>query len=200
MYEEFDIDEEVLKRASEKDLLAQLMLKAGQTYNLSGLWFQGNEENYLVMFPTASEVSLMDGVDGFFQPTIPELQAIIKRTDSPLIFEQDETGVLKKIIRKSQRVISGAVQQQIWYRDGFRCVYCGHGIPKVQLTVDHFMPVECGGKDEPSNYLSACRQCNKDKGNQDPQEYCNEHNLDYFGLESYLQGKAPASFIFHLNK
>lgn len=211
MYEEFDIPEDMLNRASDKDLLAQLMLHAGQLYNISGLVFQGNEKTFLVMFPTASELeaewnddrTVMGQIwvaylEGIFNPTVPELQAIIKRTDSPLIFEQDEIGILKSIIRKSQRVISGAVQQQIWHRDGFQCMYCGQGIPKVQLTVDHFVPVERGGKDEPSNYLSACRQCNKNKGNQDPEQYCWDHNLDYSGLQLYLQGRASKNFILHL--
>ena len=201
VYEEFDIDIDAIP-----DELRDLTLNAGQVYNLSGLVFQGNGKELLVMFPTANKVMIADTYDyplyvlfnDVLNPDFQELQAIIKRTDDPLIFEKDETGVLKAIVRKSQRVVSGAVQQQIWHRDGYQCMFCGKKIPQVQLTVDHFVPLEKGGANDPSNYLSCCRACNKHKGNQDPEAYCMEHNYDYLGLSNYVAGKAPKSFIFHL--
>ena len=208
MYEEFDVQE------SDDPVIDKLMKQAGQTYKISGLVFQGNNEDILVMFPTANELIYSEGsyeppfyilVKDATNPSIAELQAILKRTDDPLIFQEDETGVLKAIVRKSQRVISGAVQQQIWHRDGFQCMLCGRSIPDVQLTVDHFIPLEKEGQfgigdlNHPGNYLSMCRSCNKKKGNQDPLDYCQKHNLDYTGLALYLGGKAPKSFIGHLS-
>lgn len=193
--------------------LVELIANMGQLYNISGLVLQGNEKSFLVMMPNASEINnekfsiyLQDFVSvKFDQPwvfylSVPELQALLKRSDDPLIFQEDETGTLKAIVRKSQLSISGAVQQQIWYRDGFQCMFCGKSIPNVQLTVDHWIPVEQGGSSEPFNLISCCRRCNKDKGNRDPQEYCQKHNLDYTGICLYLKGKAPKSFIAHLNK
>ena len=208
MYEEFDVQE------SDDPVVDKLMKRAGQLYNISGLVFQGNETTFVAMFPNSFYIEneldeqhlpvLM--IDYFIDElTVAELQAILKRTDDPLIFQEDETGVLKAIVRKSQRVISGAVQQQIWHRDGFQCMLCGRSIPDVQLTVDHFIPLEKEGQfgisdlNHPGNYLSMCRGCNKKKGNQDPLDYCQKHNLDYTGLTLYLSGKAPKSFIGHLS-
>ena len=154
------------------------------------------------MFPNAYEIEIDTWisvyVDEYFESSVEELQAILKRTDNPLIFQDDETGTLKAIVRKSQMGVSGAVQQRIWYRDGFQCMYCGKKITDVQLTIDHFQPLEKGGVNNVSNYLSACRSCNKRKGNTDPVEYCAKYGLDWNGLKLYLEEKAPKSFIGHL--
>lgn len=48
-------------------------------------------------------------------------------------------------------------------RDGFTCRYCGHAAPDVQLEVDHIIPRSKGGGDEPSNLVTACRDCNQGK-------------------------------------
>ena len=212
MYEDagLDLDEIV---GSEVEVLLK---HAGSLYNISGLVFQGNEKNFIVMSPNASELIATHDpeypnidskwnkecwyvtVDNVFAPTIREFQAILKRTDDPLIFEKDETGTLKAIVRKSQRVISGAVQQMIWSRDNFQCMFCGQSIPDIQATVDHFYPLEKGGKNTPDNLLTVCRSCGKMKGNQDPIIYCKKHGYDYMGLKSYLEGKASSNFIGHL--
>lgn len=55
------------------------------------------------------------------------------------------------------------VREAIYQRDGRRCVYCGRTPPEVRLTVDHVTPRQLGGRDEPSNLVTACRQCNSDK-------------------------------------
>jgi len=210
VYREFNLDPDAIPEE-----LRELTLKAGSVYKISGLVFQGNGETSVVMFPTADnvETEFVDTgyilpeeapfwnlfIEHFLTPSMKQLQAILDRTDDPLVFQEDETGVLKAIVRKSQRPISGAVQQQIWYRDGYQCLYCGKEIPDVSLTVDHFIPLEKDGEDDPGNYLSACRKCNKNKGNQDPEEYCKKNNLDYYGLMNYLAGKASKTFIMHLS-
>lgn len=212
LYQDFNIDIDKIEDSELKELL----LHIGQLYNISGLLLQGNEKTFLVVFPTACKLDsewVMNidtstpkygcwdlSVNDIFEPSFQELQEILKRSDDPLIFEQDETGVLKAIVRKSQRVVSGANQQKIWFRDGFQCLYCGQSAPDVQVTVDHFVPVERGGEDNPGNYVTSCRRCNKNKGNKDPEEYCKKYNLDYRGIQLYLEGKAPKNFIAHLRK
>lgn len=91
------------------------------------------------------------------------------RTDSPEILVMPQ----KAFHRKVRYEISGAVQQKIWVADGLKCMFCsrmmGH---EVQLTIDHFVPLEMGGKNDTSNYISACRQCNKRKGSMAPEDWC----------------------------
>lgn len=88
----------------------------------------------------------------------------------------------KAFHRKVRYEISGAVQQKIWKADGFKCMYCGAIFGDVQMTVDHFIPLEMGGVNNTSNYISACRRCNKNKGSMDPQEFCKNtrHGYDFY--------------------
>ncbi len=66
------------------------------------------------------------------------------------------------------------------------------------MTIDHFVPLQRGGANNQSNYLSACRLCQKRKGSMDPEVYCAQNRLDYDGLVKYLEGKMPAFLISHL--
>jgi 5-methylcytosine-specific restriction endonuclease McrA len=71
--------------------------------------------------------------------------------------------VTKAILRKSQRLIEQRVSWAVFKRDGYRCRYCGaEGVP---LTVDHLVLWEDGGPSVEENLVSACRPCNKTRGN-----------------------------------
>lgn len=54
----------------------------------------------------------------------------------------------------------------IMARDGFRCRYCGRSPQQdgVKLVVDHIIPKDKGGTDDPSNLITACQDCNIGKG------------------------------------
>lgn len=107
--------------------------------------------------------------------TVEEWSDWLQRSDNPEILvglSLDGGAPLPKIFhRKLRYEISGAVQQKVWAADNFRCVYCGRKMGEVLLTIDHFMPLELGGKNDISNYLTACKPCNKDKGSEDPGEW-----------------------------
>lgn len=64
-----------------------------------------------------------------------------------------------------RRPLLPGVKFDIWRRDGFRCRYCGKTVQEegVILEVDHVIPVSVGGGDEPSNLVTACRDCNRGK-------------------------------------
>jgi len=77
--------------------------------------------------------------------------------------ENGNRGLVKAILRKSARQISQGVSWQVYKRDGYRCRYCGaEGIP---MTVDHVITWEEGGPSIPENLVTACRKCNKVRGN-----------------------------------
>ena len=57
-----------------------------------------------------------------------------------------------------------AGREQVFARDGFRCVYCGRGFPAEQLTLDHVQPRMRGGDNTPGNLVTACAACNTRKG------------------------------------
>jgi len=49
------------------------------------------------------------------------------------------------------------------------CAYCG-SMEKIQ--VDHFIPIEKGGNTVKGNVLPCCRECNRAKSDQAPEEWC----------------------------
>ena len=60
-------------------------------------------------------------------------------------------------------------REEIYRRDGFRCVYCGHDGSNFEgwrfLTLDHFVPLSRGGSLEADNLVTACVACNNQKWN-----------------------------------
>jgi hypothetical protein len=62
-----------------------------------------------------------------------------------------------------------------WIRENERpdrCVYCGS---KGNLTVEHILPLSCGGPDIPDNAIRVCRHCNSGKGG--------KRLYEWFGLD-----------------
>ena len=126
-----------------------------------------------------------------------EWSDFIRRSDNPevLVPNPDGSAGLTKIFQRKLRwEISGAVQQKVWAADGFKCMYCGAKMGQSLLTIDHFVPLELGGKNDTTNYLTACRKCNKDKGSQDPREWLGgksrtDQSMRYECFEEYLEGR-----------
>jgi 5-methylcytosine-specific restriction endonuclease McrA len=55
-------------------------------------------------------------------------------------------------------------REEIFARDGYRCVYCGTVQPAEALSVDHVHPRVKGGDRSPGNLVTACIPCNSRKG------------------------------------
>jgi hypothetical protein len=152
----------------------------GKLIKISGLILQGMGETVLALAPTAVPFNKSTIV----RPSLGEWQQLLAETDDPKILEMEPDGINVKAIHRKVRngIISGAVQQKVWARDGLRCAFCQHDIGHVQLTVDHWMPLEFGGKNDTSNYITACRRCNKMKGSMHPHDFCEKYDHDYAAL------------------
>lgn len=59
--------------------------------------------------------------------------------------------------------VSKRLRFAVLNRDKHTCQYCGRSAPEVVLEVDHVIPVALGGRDEPQNLRTACRDCNSGK-------------------------------------
>lgn len=114
--------------------------------------------------------------------TDAEWSDFIHRSDDPEVL----IGNTKVFQRKIRFQISGAIQQRVWAADGFRCVYCHAGMGTVLMTIDHFVPIELGGMNNETNFVTACRSCNKDKGNEDARTWCNRRGHNHDAILSYL--------------
>lgn len=64
----------------------------------------------------------------------------------------------------------------VFLRDRFGCQYCGAGYPPEELTFDHIVPRSRGGRTTWENVVTACIDCNRDKGNRLGGE-CHMHPL-----------------------
>lgn len=59
--------------------------------------------------------------------------------------------------------VTKRLRYEVLRRDNHTCRYCGASAPDVKLTIDHVTPVALGGRDEPSNLVTACEPCNSGK-------------------------------------
>jgi len=119
----------------------------GSLLKISGLLVTGGGASAILVLPSAKTVG--DAMDNlkFYVLTDEEWNDFIHRSDDPEIL----IGPAKVFQRKVRWEVSGAVQQKVWAADGFQCMYCNGRMGDIQLTVDHLIPLELGGKNEPSN-------------------------------------------------
>lgn len=59
--------------------------------------------------------------------------------------------------------VSKRLRFEIFRRDHHACRYCGATASDTKLTIDHVVPTALGGTDEPSNLVTACKDCNAGK-------------------------------------
>lgn len=64
--------------------------------------------------------------------------------------------------------VSKRMRYEVLRRDGYACRYCGTRGAEAALVVDHVTPRALGGKDEPSNLVTACEPCNTGKSSTVP--------------------------------
>ena len=62
-------------------------------------------------------------------------------------------------------------RDDVFARDGYRCVYCGEQFPVEGLTVDHVQPRVRGGDNSGGNVVTACGGCNALKGHRRLSEF-----------------------------
>jgi hypothetical protein len=180
----------------------------GNKYKLAGIVLEGEGESKLLLLPLSKDyenrpwyAGLRDAkgahIDDYHAHTYsPQMWSeILRRSDDPLVYGEDKAWV-----RKARWVISGFVQQGVWVRDRLQCLFCGAKMGEALLTIDHFTPLELGGANDTSNYVTACRRCNKRKGNQNPREYCAAQGLVYEDFVSYLNGEVGLLVFKHLEE
>lgn len=140
----------------------------GSNLRIGGILVTGGGASAVLTLPgILNSIAESRSMPKWLTLTDEEWSDFIRRSDDPEIL----IGNAKIFQRKVRYDISGAVQQKVWAADGFECMYCNARMGKQLLTIDHFIPLELGGKNDISNYLTSCKACNKDKGSQHPQSW-----------------------------
>lgn len=66
---------------------------------------------------------------------------------------------------KKMNLLTDEIRQQVFKRDNYQCQCCGKERRRgISLEIDHILPIAMGGKNEPSNLQTLCKQCNSIKG------------------------------------
>jgi 5-methylcytosine-specific restriction endonuclease McrA len=61
-------------------------------------------------------------------------------------------------------------RETVFERDGHTCQYCGKKFHVDELSIDHVIPRERGGRNTWENLVTACKSCNAKKANRLPHE------------------------------
>lgn len=78
--------------------------------------------------------------------------------------EDEETKLVavRPEIVITRMTIPEALRNEIFERDGYKCIQCGS---TVSLQIDHILPFSKGGKTVKENLQTLCKICNVKKGN-----------------------------------
>lgn len=146
----------------------------GNTIQLVGAVYEGEGNVYFLTFPEENDICVDEDTFVRIDMDKAEWEQFLLQTDTlgveAMVREKDGT-VGRAILRKSQRQIEQAVSWDVFRRDGYACRYCGRN--DVPLTVDHLVLWEEGGPSIVANLLSACRKCNRTRGNQQYEDWLN---------------------------
>ncbi|MBA2677554.1 MAG: HNH endonuclease [Ktedonobacteraceae bacterium] len=67
----------------------------------------------------------------------------------------------------------------------YRCAYCGTAA-SMDASLDHFLPMACGGGTTVTNCVLSCRECNRRKGNDRPETFLSHDPERLARLQYYL--------------
>jgi ATP adenylyltransferase len=86
-------------------------------------------------------------------------------------YMQKKGGKIYAHRRKSSGYISGTIRYEILKRSKFHCELCGISAQDKALEVDHIIPRNKGGSDDPSNLQALCYSCNAMKRDRDDTDF-----------------------------
>ena len=71
---------------------------------------------------------------------------------------------------KQIKFFESFTRQNVFERDGGKCMYCGEPVSRNKFTFDHVIPKSRSGKTNWSNIVCCCLKCNSKKDNRTPEE------------------------------
>jgi len=86
-------------------------------------------------------------------------------------YVEDRGDLIWSHRKKSSGYISGTLRYEVLKRAKFRCELCGISAEEKALEVDHIVPRNSGGTDDPSNLQALCYSCNAMKRDRDDTDF-----------------------------
>ena len=148
----------------------------GDTVQMVGAVYAGQNGSdptpraFLCLFP--EDADARDLPLEVLQMDAEEWKVFLRQTDlmETEVITKSSDGVLTKaMVRKSSRSVDQVVNWACFRRDDYTCRYCGNN--RIPLTVDHLVRWEEGGPSIEANMLSACKKCNKTRGDKSYAEW-----------------------------
>lgn len=147
------------------------ILDIGNSLQFAGVIYSGPKEHYHCYIaedldPEAEHKAL--------PMSSQDWEKVICQTDlmeTEVLGKSEDRKICKILIRKSTRQIKQGVSWKVYHRDNYQCRYCA--IQGVPMTVDHLVLWEDGGPSIEDNLITACRKCNKTRGNMGCSDWLN---------------------------
>nr|URJ56600.3 HNH endonuclease signature motif containing protein [Paenibacillus polymyxa] len=159
-YTEFDIDKDNLRA---KDKLGQIVddqIIDNLGYSLLSTFRDSImptvvDDIFTVLFQSKSYLR-------HFNVALAEVISAIKVEDEPGYLKRD--GVIQRCT-----YIPSWLKQAVFYRDKGKCQECGKDVsglldPANNYHIDHIVPLDMGGTNDPTNFQLLCSTCNLSKG------------------------------------
>jgi diadenosine tetraphosphate (Ap4A) HIT family hydrolase len=110
----------------------------------------------------------LEGFDSLTGTEIDELRSELEAKKEKFIADRANIWQHR---RRSTRRVSGTLRYDILKQARFRCELCGISADERALEVDHILPKNRGGSDDPSNLQALCFSCNASKRDRDDTDF-----------------------------
>jgi ATP adenylyltransferase len=111
-------------------------------------------------------------IKGFEDLGSEEIQKLINLCNDKIDAYIDDRGDgIWSHRKKSSGYVSGTLRYDVLKRSKFHCELCGISAAEKALEVDHIVPRNSGGTDDPSNLQALCFSCNAMKRDRDDTDF-----------------------------
>lgn len=141
-------------------------------------------QNRQVVRKQGQEFELI-GSDGFTENQRGELIRLCQQRLEE--YKENRGAAIWQHRKMSEGYVSGTIRYEVLKRAKFRCELCGISADIKALEVDHIVPRNKGGTDDPSNLQALCYSCNSMKRDRDDTDFRKV-------VESYQQREAECVF------
>lgn len=168
---------EKYKNLSPEEIILNKKIESEKVYNEnSTIGIDSEEGDYHIyedwqymLSPSEVKIFLLTELYNYGEEEAEELIETAQRIEKKEKLKSIKRKIKQKAREKygnipsdSREPIPEEVKNQVWNRDGGKCVKCGS---KEKLEFDHIIPISKGGANTTRNIQLLCEKCNREKSN-----------------------------------